>query len=86
MRAIALIALLIASPVLGKSLAPPPLVVHEWGTFTTLTSTGLSDVVPILPHARSLVMIEQVAGLMYVALVISRIVGLTLYGERRDRA
>ena len=55
-------------------------------SFTTLTSTGLSDVMPILPHARSLVMIEQVAGLMYVALVISRIVGLTLYGERRDRA
>lgn len=55
-------------------------------SFTTLTSTGLSDVVPILSHARSLVMIEQVAGLMYVALVISRIVGLTLYGERRNRA
>lgn len=55
-------------------------------SFTTLTSTGLSDVMPILPHARSLVMIEQVAGLMYVALVISRIVGLTLYAERRDRA
>lgn len=51
-------------------------------SFTTLTSTGLSDVVPIEPHARALVMIEQVAGLMYVALVISRIVGLTLYRER----
>lgn len=54
-------------------------------SFTTLTSTGLSDVMPISPHARSLVMIEQVAGLMYVALVISRIVGLTLYRERADR-
>jgi Ion channel len=51
-------------------------------SFTTLTSTGLSDVVPVAPNARSLVMIEQVAGLMYVALVISRIVGLTLYRER----
>jgi len=51
-------------------------------SFTTLTSTGLSDVVPVQPHARALVMIEQVAGLMYVALVISRIVGLTLYRER----
>lgn len=50
-------------------------------SFTTLTSTGLSDVIPILPHARSLVMIEQVAGLGYVALVVSRIVGLTLYRE-----
>ncbi len=54
-------------------------------SFTTLTSVGLSDVVPVLPHARSLVMIEQVAGLMYVALVISRIVGLTLYREQAHR-
>ena len=52
-------------------------------SFTTLTSTGLSDVLPVLSHARALVMIEQVAGLMYVALVISRIVGLTLYRDRR---
>ena len=47
-------------------------------SFTTLTSTGLSDVVPVLAQARSIVMIEQVAGLMYVAFVISRLVGLTL--------
>ena len=52
-------------------------------SFTNLTSVGLSDIVPVLPHARSWVMIEQVAGLMYVALVISRIVGLTLGRQRR---
>ena len=46
-------------------------------SFTNLTSVGLSDIVPVLPHARAAVMIEQVAGLMYVALAISRIVGLT---------
>jgi hypothetical protein len=46
-------------------------------SFTTLTSTGLSDVVPVMPQARSLVMIEQVAGVMYLALVVSRLVGLT---------
>ena len=51
-------------------------------SFTTLTSVGLSDIVPILPQARSWVMIEQVAGLMYVALVISRIVGLTIARQR----
>ena len=45
-------------------------------SFTTLTSVGLSDVVPVLPHARSLVMIEQVAGVLYVALVVARLVGL----------
>jgi hypothetical protein len=46
-------------------------------SFTTLTSVGLSDVYPVLDHARSLVMVEQVAGVLYVALVIARLVGLT---------
>jgi hypothetical protein len=45
-------------------------------SFTTLSSTGLSDVVPIKPFARALVMIEQVAGIAYVAMVVSRLVGL----------
>jgi hypothetical protein len=52
-------------------------------SFTTLTSTGLSDVVPIKPFARSLVMIEQIAGLGYVAMVVSRLVGLTLRATGR---
>ena len=52
-------------------------------SFTTLTSTGLSDVVPIKPFARSVVMIEQLAGLGYVALVVSRLVGLLVLGPRR---
>jgi hypothetical protein len=47
-------------------------------SFTTLTSTGLSDVVPVQPFARSLVMIEQLAGLGYVAMIVSRLVGLTI--------
>ena len=47
-------------------------------SFTTLTSTGLSDIVPVKPFARSVVMIEQLAGLGYVAMVVSRLVGLTI--------
>jgi hypothetical protein len=45
-------------------------------SFTTLTSVGISDIYPVLGHARSVSMIEQVAGVLYVALVISRIVGI----------
>jgi hypothetical protein len=45
-------------------------------SFTTLSSTGLSDVVPIKAFARSLVMLEQLAGIAYVAMVVSRLVGL----------
>jgi hypothetical protein len=47
-------------------------------SFTTLSSTGLSDVVPIKPFARGLSMIEQIAGLTYVAVLVSRLVGLTI--------
>ena len=47
-------------------------------SFTTLTSTGLSDVVPVKAFARSVSMIEQLAGLSYVAVLVSRLVGLTL--------
>jgi hypothetical protein len=53
-------------------------------SFTNLTSVGLSDIVPVLPQARSVVMIEQVAGLMYVALVISRIVAIQGARQRRQ--
>ena len=45
-------------------------------SFTTLSSTGIGDVVPVKPFARGLVMIEQVVGIGYVAMVVSRLVGL----------
>jgi hypothetical protein len=47
-------------------------------SFTTLSSTGLSDVVPVDAFARSLVMVEQVAGVAYIAVVVSRLVALTI--------
>jgi hypothetical protein len=47
-------------------------------SFTNLTSVGLSDILPVLPHARSFVVVEQVAGVLYVALVVARLVGLTV--------
>ncbi len=53
-------------------------------SFTTLTSTGLSDVVPVKSFARSLVMLQQLAGLAYVAMVVSRLVALTVLRPRSD--
>jgi membrane-bound ClpP family serine protease len=47
-------------------------------SFTTLSSTGLSDIIPISSWGRSVVMLEQLAGLGYVAMVVSRLVGLTV--------
>ena len=47
-------------------------------SFATLTSVGLSDVTAVLAQARSIVIVEQVVGVMYVALIIARVVGLTI--------
>jgi len=51
-------------------------------SFTTLSSTGLSDVVPVKPFARGLAMLEMLAGLGYVAMVVSRLVGLLVMRPR----
>jgi Ion channel len=51
-------------------------------SFTTLTSVGLSDVSPVKSFARGLVMLEEVGGLAYVAMLVSRLVGLTIFGQR----
>ncbi len=45
-------------------------------SFTTLSSTGLSDVIPVRPFARSLSMLQQIAGVAYIAMVVSRLIGL----------
>lgn len=52
-------------------------------SFTNLSATGLSDIAVVSPWARVVVMIEQFTGVGYVAVVVSRLVGLTL--QRRQR-
>lgn len=37
----------------------------------------LSDIIPVLPHARSVMAIEEVVGVFYVALVVARLVSLS---------
>ncbi|HYN74902.1 MAG TPA: ion channel [Candidatus Limnocylindria bacterium] len=49
-----------------------------------LTSVGLSDVGPIKPEARAIGTIEQLGGVMYVAMVISRLVALTVMRARQQ--
>ncbi|MEN0108156.1 MAG: potassium channel family protein [Pseudomonas sp.] len=47
-------------------------------SFTTLSGVGLGDIIPLTPMARSLVMIEEFVGVMYLALVVSRLIALTV--------
>ena len=48
-----------------------------------LSSVGLSDILPVTGMARALVMLESFAGVMYIALVVSRLIGLTVLGRNR---
>ena len=50
-------------------------------SFTTLSSTGMSSFVPSTGYARSISMIEQVTGIFYMAMVVTRLVNL----RRRNR-
>jgi hypothetical protein len=45
-------------------------------SFTTLTTVGFGDILPVTDQARSLVMIEQLAGIFFVAVLIARLAGL----------
>ena len=49
-----------------------------------LSSVGLSDIMPAAPMARGLVMVESVAGVMYMALVVSRLISLSVAERGRS--
>lgn len=51
-------------------------------SFTCLTSVGFGEITPAGNHARSLVMVEQMVGVLYLALVISRLVALQAMRRR----
>ena len=47
-----------------------------------LSGVGLSDILPVTPFARALVMLEAFSGVMYIALVVSRLVALTVVAKK----
>jgi hypothetical protein len=54
-------------------------------SFTTLTSTGFGDVVPVHPIARSLANLEAIIGQLYPATLLARVVTLEMEFRRRPR-
>jgi len=52
-------------------------------SFSTLSGVGNGDIIPLGPHARVLVMLEQLAGVGYIATVVSRLIGLTIVRGRK---
>lgn len=54
-------------------------------SFTNLSATGITDIMPVSSPARVLVMIEQFAGIAYIAVVVSRLIGMTIVREKGRR-
>ncbi len=52
-------------------------------SFSNLSATGLGDTLPVTAPAKVLTMLEQFAGVGYIATVVSRLIGLTIL--RHDR-
>jgi len=53
-------------------------------SFTNLSTAGLSDIVPSTAWARVLIMLEQLAGVCYVAIVVSRLIGFSTRKQSRS--
>ena len=51
-------------------------------SFSNLTATGLGDVLPVTPLARVLAMLEQFSGIGYLAVVVSRLIGMTFMQQK----
>jgi hypothetical protein len=51
---------------------------------TNLSATGLGDVLPLAPQARALAILEQFCGVGYIAIVVSRLIGLSLLRAGRQ--
>lgn len=53
-------------------------------SFSNLSATGLGDVLPVNAPARVLTMLEQFAGVGYIATVVSHLIGLTIVRQERS--
>ncbi|MFO1153002.1 MAG: potassium channel family protein [Rhodospirillales bacterium] len=64
---------------------PPDYYDMLYFSFTTLTSTGYGDLTPATRPTESLAILEQIAGVFYVAVLIARLSGLYPPGVARPK-
>ena len=65
------------TPLAGQN----PIHAMTYFSYVTLTTLGYGDIVPVAPLARSLAVVEALTGVLFLAVLISRLVGA--YGSRR---
>jgi voltage-gated potassium channel len=53
-------------------------------SYVTLTTLGYGEITPVNPHARSLVMLESVIGVLYVGILVARLAGVVSAKDMND--
>jgi hypothetical protein len=74
-----------AAGAVASGLNPSQIALMLYFSFTTLTTTGYGDIVPVSPFARSLANLEAVLGQLYLVTTVARLVTLELEDRRRGR-
>ncbi|HMN14025.1 MAG TPA: ion channel [Bellilinea sp.] len=73
---------LISSVVSGRNLTFLEMLMLS---FSNLSATGLSDILPATKFARAIVILEQFSGVGYITLVVSRLISLSVAKVDRQR-
>lgn len=53
-------------------------------SFTTLSTVGFGDIVPVSIFAKAVVIIEEISGIFYLALLVSRLANAVIVRERKS--
>ena len=64
-----------AFSVAGAQVTPEPVDLLYF-SFTVLTSTGFGDIVPLTRQARAICVLEQLTGVLFLAILIARLAGV----------
>jgi len=67
----------------GGQASPLALVDALYFSYTVLTSTGFGDVVPLTRQARAICVVEQLIGVLFLAILIARLAGVYPPNVRR---
>jgi len=67
----------------GAPIEVPKVSEMLYFSFTVLTSTGFGDITPLHPITRMLCVLEQIAGVLFIAILIARLAGTYPPVERR---
>jgi hypothetical protein len=70
---------------IGGTVAPLSLVELLYFSFTVLTSTGFGDIAPATPQARAVCVLQQIVGILFVAILIARLAGVYPPSDREAR-